>query len=203
MKNVSVSVVMVGAALFYGCGGDAFGTGPDPAVDGGSPTVDGGVAAIAQDGAAVDAGVQPDVLVDTGVGVHIGVQDAGTSDAGEGLDSAVVDAGEVHDSAVADAGHDSGCTPVTHSNGVGQTWQDCVPLGTYEQSEAMKACVAATGSAAQCAVVGCGSAVQNMVCVNSTSLPCDCWAYQSQSTGVSGHVSTSCGCPGAGDPTWD
>jgi len=34
------------------------------------------------------------------------------------------------------------CTPVTHDNGLGQTWQDCVPLGTYNQSQAVKACKA-------------------------------------------------------------
>ena len=37
---------------------------------------------------------------------------------------------------------DAGCTPVPHDNGLGQTWQDCVPLGTYNQSQAVKACKA-------------------------------------------------------------
>lgn len=31
---------------------------------------------------------------------------------------------------------------VLHSNGLGQTWQDCTPLGTHDQAEAMAACEA-------------------------------------------------------------
>lgn len=31
---------------------------------------------------------------------------------------------------------------VTHDNGNQQTWQDCVPLGTYNEAQAMKACKA-------------------------------------------------------------
>ncbi len=34
----------------------------------------------------------------------------------------------------------STCTLVTHSDGLGQTWQDCVALGTYDVTEAQKAC---------------------------------------------------------------
>jgi hypothetical protein len=30
----------------------------------------------------------------------------------------------------------------THLNGAGQTWTDCVPLGTYNSAQAMKACLA-------------------------------------------------------------
>lgn len=37
---------------------------------------------------------------------------------------------------------DAGCAPVTHDNGLGQTWQDCVPSGTYDTSQAKKACEA-------------------------------------------------------------
>jgi hypothetical protein len=39
-------------------------------------------------------------------------------------------------------GGSTGCTLVTHSNGLGQTWQDCEPLGMYTQAQAMKACTA-------------------------------------------------------------
>jgi hypothetical protein len=34
------------------------------------------------------------------------------------------------------------CALVTHSDGVGQTWQDCVPLGTLDSVQATKACEA-------------------------------------------------------------
>jgi hypothetical protein len=42
------------------------------------------------------------------------------------------------------------CALVTHNNGRGQTWQDCVPLGTINDAQAVKACQAssATGCAA-------------------------------------------------------
>jgi hypothetical protein len=44
---------------------------------------------------------------------------------------------------------------VTHDNGLGQIWQDCVPLGTYNLSQAMKACAAS--GAVQCfARAACG-----------------------------------------------
>lgn len=37
---------------------------------------------------------------------------------------------------------DAGCALVTHNDGTGQTWEDCTPLGTYSQEQAMKACEA-------------------------------------------------------------
>jgi len=44
-----------------------------------------------------------------------------------------------------DAGSD-GCVVTTHTNGVGQTWDDCSPLGTRTRAEAQSACSAlATG----------------------------------------------------------
>lgn len=53
---------------------------------------------------------------------------------------------------------DAGCALVTHENGLGQTWQDCVPLGTYNEEQAMKACEAS--GAARCVdskiTSGCG-----------------------------------------------
>lgn len=48
-------------------------------------------------------------------------------------------------------GGTGGCEHVTHDNGVGQTWQDCEPLGTYNNAQAFKACEA------WCEVVGCAS----------------------------------------------
>ncbi len=57
---------------------------------------------------------------------------------------------------------DAGCALVTHDNGAGQTWQDCVPLGTYNQEQAMKACEAwavAVGGVGCTAITGtrCGT----------------------------------------------
>lgn len=58
-------------------------------------------------------------------------------------------------------GGSTGCTLVTHSNGMGQTWQDCVALATYDSAQATKACNA------WCAANGC-------VCANpgSATNPC-------------------------------
>ena len=39
-----------------------------------------------------------------------------------------------------DAGATDGCVLVTHDNGLGPTWQDCAPLGTYNPQEAWAAC---------------------------------------------------------------
>jgi hypothetical protein len=45
---------------------------------------------------------------------------------------------------------DMACSPqYTHNNGVGGTWTDCVPLGTHNDVQAIKAC-AASFTAASC-----------------------------------------------------
>jgi hypothetical protein len=87
--------------------------------------------------------------------------------------------------------------PVTHSNGLGQTWTDCVPLNTYNQTQAIEACVASTGNPISCAEFLCGSTtVPNVVC-SSTS----CWAYLGS---TQGRVSTSGqSCPTLADPSWN
>jgi cysteine-rich repeat protein len=83
--------------------------------------------------------------------------------------------------------------PVTHSNGLGQTWTDCTALGTYTQTQATAACTASTGSASSCSILPCANS--QVVC-SSTS----CWAYSG--TGQ-GHVSTSGqACPISADPSW-
>jgi Dictyostelium (slime mold) repeat len=85
--------------------------------------------------------------------------------------------------------------PVTHSNGLGQTWTDCVPLGTHTQTQATSACVASTGDASSCGQFSCGT--QSAAICSSTS----CWEY---SGSAQGHVSTSGGlCPTSNDPTWN
>lgn len=108
-----------------------------------------------------------------------------------GADSSVPDSGSV----IVDAGSiDAGCTVVTHDNGLGQHWQDCVPLGTYDETQALKACAAYdAGSCAQSAG-GCGAEQMVHPPGNNTL-----WEYQ----GVgAGHVSVST-CPGPSDPGWN
>jgi hypothetical protein len=83
------------------------------------------------------------------------------------------------------------CAPVTHDNGLGQTWQDCVPLGTYDLDQAMKACTAHTGDVRKCAKApGCGSAPW---VVQDTSDPSDyLWGYEGN---TAGYVGEHGGCP--------
>jgi hypothetical protein len=51
----------------------------------------------------------------------------------------------VHDAAP-EASSGDGCTWTTHTNGLGGSWDDCAPLGTYDQGEAMAACAAHAGA---------------------------------------------------------
>lgn len=94
-------------------------------------------------GASVDAG--PDVAEggvggDGGAG---GMHSAGAGGTGgDGASGGIGGAG-------GNTGGTGGCELVTHDNGVGQTWQDCVPLETYNAEQALKACEA------WCAAVGC------------------------------------------------
>ena len=85
--------------------------------------------------------------------------------------------------------------PVTHSNGRGQTWLDCVSLGTINQTQAIEACVASTGNASSCDEFACsdGGAV---VCSSAA-----CWEYSGVATG---RVSTSGNlCPTTSDVPWN
>lgn len=93
------------------------------------------------------------------------------------------------------------CAPVTHDNGLGQTWQDCVPLGTYNLEQAMKAC-RATGltDPAGCVI---------NACVGSPSAVCEssrdsrCWGYYGQNRGYVVVQSGICPPPhNSADPIW-
>lgn len=106
--------------------------------------------------------------------------------------------------------------PVTHHNGMGQTWQDCVPLGTYNATQAMAACNAyAAAHATSCASAGCllppgtclSSSMYNAACGGDPDIM---WTYATGTslTGV-GHVANTVttsspgGCPTSQDPSWD
>jgi hypothetical protein len=133
------------------------------------------------------------------------VPDAESADAGEagpvGVPEAGVDAGDGGGSPGSDAG-DGGCTPVVHSNGVGQPYTDCTPLNTYGATEAALACAAAVGAAA--------CAPNATLCVGGSTVECTttgfckCWGYSGANAG---HVLSSiagplCACPAATDPAW-
>jgi hypothetical protein len=100
----------------------------------------------------------------------------------------------------------SGVCQNAHSNGITQTWYDCVPLGTYTQAQAMAACTAFTGDSAQCtdAPVGiCGPA--RGVCSSGAST-CWCWTFAGSAAGTAEHQpGPACpvACPTGQGSRWD
>ena len=106
---------LFGEDYFSGAGGRSA-----LATTGGSPTLAAGGSPVAAAGAAPVAPVAPGA--------------AGTSGA-SGASGGAVGAGGT--TAAPDA-----CVPATHDNGVGQTWQDCVPPRTWNQDQALSACEA-------------------------------------------------------------
>jgi hypothetical protein len=154
MAKIGMFLVLVAAV---GCGGPSFtvgfkeidqadsGSQADAlAAAGGAPTVGSGGKV------GLSAGGQPS---------SGGADSGGTSSGGAPSSGGLSGSGGAVD---VDGGHDSGgatgvggepadaCVLVTHSTGLGQTWQDCVPLGTYNEEQAMKACEAWCASGGNC-----------------------------------------------------
>lgn len=72
---------------------------------------------------------------------------------------------------------------VTHDNGLQQTWKDCVPLGTYNQAQAMKACKAS--SATTCSPsTRCGSTVGEIQGWNADGSLLAEWGYEDFAIGI-------------------
>jgi hypothetical protein len=66
---------------------------------------------------------------------------APSHDAGKHDSASYADAGSAcPDSAVGCHGGSDGCVLVTHDNGYGHHWIDCVPFGTHDELQAQKAC---------------------------------------------------------------
>jgi hypothetical protein len=95
---------------------------------------------------------------------------------------------------------DGGCASA-HSNGLGQFFYDCSPLGTFNLTQAFAACVAFTGKMSLCAndPINCGGGDQ--VCSSGASM-CACWRYNGNNAG---HVESgaTCNCLGQTSPTWN
>jgi hypothetical protein len=124
----------------------------------------------------------------------------------EALDAAI-------DAGPPDTGVDA-CVLATHSDGVGQGWSDCVPVGTLDEDESSAACAAYAkgvgGSAANCAARDLPAVAIGATCApvlptgNTTYVPVTCyapagacvghcWGYGSTGGGV-----YSCACMGEG-----
>ena len=89
---------------------------------------------------------------------------------------------------------------VVHDNGLGQTWNDCVALGTYNPTQATQAANAWAQGAPFSAQCSFRTSFENVVCVANTS-DCACWAYESSGTFYAGVgwvrlvTNGSCACP--------
>jgi hypothetical protein len=112
------------------------------------------------------------------------------------------------------------CVLVTHDNGIGQTWQDCVPLDTYNATQATAACEAYKAAhVASCSSARCVLALGSCISIGSNSVEytADCgggailWTYAPGTANPTGggHVvnittaSSPDGCPTSQDPSWD
>ena len=126
-------VAFILVSWLVGCGGDVFEVGHEVPEAGGD-AVDQDIADSGADTA--DAGA--DVGQDSG-------HDADADSASQLTDSVAAD------SVTADSvtGSD-GCTLVTHSDGLGQLYQNCTPADTYNLTTAFEACEAWTGGAIPC-----------------------------------------------------
>lgn len=168
-------------ALMAGCGGAPFSSVDLTQTDGGtSNLVDEKVdqkapspdahADAGHDTAVVDtdAGPVPEAAADSGMGEDTGT-DAGTAGTG-GTGGAGGSGGAGGTGGVtAGTGGAGGTIPCdgaglsTHDNGVGQTWQDCVPPSTYTQDQATQACTA------YCAANACTCSQSNL-CSNDPGI---------------------------------
>jgi hypothetical protein len=99
----------------------------------------------------------------------------------------------------------AGCA-TTHACGVNNLpYYDCVDAGTYNQTQAAKACTAYTNDQFACNAGTCNNdAGDPLICGAPDGGGCACWAYGG--TG-SGHVhlsgNASCFCPSVNDPSWN
>lgn len=155
-----------------------------------------------------DSDDRPDVVV-----IDSGADDA-RHDAGE-VETTVVDAtADTFVGADADAGEadvvDSGpCTPISHSNGLGQTYMDCAPLGTptvastYTMTMVGEARAAwpfaGTNLSGTCSGTGASSYMLK------TSTSCAVWVYSKSLAGRVhlNSVDNTCLCATESDPTWN
>jgi len=80
------------------------------------------------------------------------------------------------------------CT--VHSNGLGQNFEDCVPKGTHDETQALAACTAFTGTSASCTIQSCdggggpGKSVPGQGACSTGASVCDCWAFAGAGVGL-------------------
>jgi hypothetical protein len=114
---------------------------------------------------------------------------------GSGPDAASLDAPSLFN----DASSEPACLYEQHTNGIGGTWIDCVPLSTYNEAQAIAACK--SSGAAVCQPYG---IIGSFVCgvPAGADTRCFCWEYEGPTWG---HVGAAAKCgidPMAVDPVW-
>lgn len=137
LSMMKITFLSMLALALYGCGGPSFTT---------------------VDLSRADVDSQSEADADVRVEASVDIVDSGSN-----VDSDAVNSNPDSATLSVEVGADSNdaCAPITHNNGLGQTWTDCVPLGTYNESQAMAACAASFGSnctnqmpAGQCDALG-------------------------------------------------
>lgn len=63
------------------------------------------------------------------------------------------------------------CASVLHSDGIGDSWSDCVPAGTHNAEQALRACESA--HAGPCQAIDCGGDAGAEAVCNA----CACWTF--------------------------
>lgn len=125
------------------------------------------------------------VIIDSGSG------DSGTDETDTGSDSAKA--------AETDVEADAACVLSTHSNGLGQAFVSCVPLGTYTKELAVQARAAwpksGSDSDGSCSLLG-------VISRYSSSTGCAVWAYDGFLAGKLWFDTKICDCPKLTDLDW-
>lgn len=177
----------------FGCSGTVFDTvGGD--FDSGVPAIiDGADVELGVGGASTDDAGAMDARSDNNGGASAGgARDFDGSAVGGAPSGGTVGAGGAPSGGAIGTGGVVTCTIVTHENGLGQTWQDCTPLGTHDEDQAMKAC-AASGATSCVRTGGCNGAA---ITANRAG-QCGVWGYEGEASGLV-RGSSSCVCPGPG-----
>lgn len=148
-------VVLISALLLVGCGGNDFHTLFGPDADASGDSLGGGTGGAGAGGMRAIERPNTGGAPEADAGEDTGHGTGGTAAGG----AAPLETGGAGGSSIISSGGTAGCALKTHVNGVGQTWQDCAELGTYNEHEASLACVAFTGDARKCSFApGCGTA---------------------------------------------
>jgi iron complex outermembrane receptor protein len=184
-------------------------TGVDGLVVAGNGGPDGTVVEEAAAPGAADGSSGGDARTDAEAGGTTGADGALDANGGEATtdatSQATVDATDdatpdAEVDAASDGARTDSCSPVTHSNGLGQAFYDCTPLGTRTLAEATAACIAYAGSAGGC-VNNPPACMTGSVCSSGATM-CACWRYMGPTAGHVTNPAAACACPSGMDPTW-